>query len=345
VSLVDRALDAQLEMIRLFESGRGPGIYEWLTEPRDGAGGSKVEAIDELGIAHRIGEYPEQARYAADDLARSLATAPTYVLTADMAKLVRVAADGLTAGAICPVPVETDLPTPSGFLLMEKPYELGVFGPDPTLKAGMAALGWFPSVTAYRSDETSQRGVGPGLGMVAFRLLSPGDDLPGLSIIKPHDLTGWTFGLPWVEAPSHEAFVASFDADDHPPGGYAHPAGADWRRFIYSVWHLCTERISPRRASRHARRRWQHVPTGPNFGDVRVIDLRRYSMRGGQPVGEGDPDYARQWSHRWVVSGHWHTYWAGPGRTERVVRWLDPYVKGPLDKPLIIRDDVFLVRR
>jgi hypothetical protein len=344
MSLIDTALDAQLEQVHLFAGSNGAGVYTWLTEPRGTSTGHKVEAIDEDGRSWPLADNPEAARFGADTVTETLGTAPTYVLTADMGRLVRVATDQLTDQGICPIPTPELLPTPTGFLYMEHPFHLTQFGPDPDQKDGLRGMFWYPTRAGY-FEETGERKFSPGVGMIAFRAVHPNNAGLGLTVVEPVDLTAWTYDLAWREAESHDAFMAELLDDGTPRGGFAHPAGAEWRRFIYSVWHLCTERISPRKASRSARRRWLRIPTEPNFGDVRVIDLRRYAMRAGEQVGSEDPDYARQWSHRWVVSGHWHTYWAGPGKTEKIVKWLDPYVKGPSDKPLILRDDVFLVRR
>lgn len=45
------------------------------------------------------------------------------------------------------------------------------------------------------------------------------------------------------------------------------------------------------------------------------------------------------WSHRWMVRGHWRNQWYPKTRTHRPVYVL-PYVKGPDDKPLVIRRTV-----
>lgn len=62
---------------------------------------------------------------------------------------------------------------------------------------------------------------------------------------------------------------------------------------------------------------------------VRVVRLRRKSSAG--PV-EDDREPA-EWSHRWIVSGHWRQQYY-PSTAERRPLFILPYVKGPEDKPL-----------
>jgi hypothetical protein len=50
------------------------------------------------------------------------------------------------------------------------------------------------------------------------------------------------------------------------------------------------------------------------------------------------------WSHRWVVSGHWrHQYLPSCGTHRQ--QWIASHVKGPDDKPLVVRDEVTYLRR
>lgn len=83
------------------------------------------------------------------------------------------------------------------------------------------------------------------------------------------------------------------------------------------------------RADRAERRRLtrrgiEHQPA------VRVVLLRRQSQQ--HESGESE---TVEWSYRWFVRGHWHSYWVGVGDKRRLEpRWLAPYIKGPDDKPL-----------
>lgn len=75
-------------------------------------------------------------------------------------------------------------------------------------------------------------------------------------------------------------------------------------------------------------------------GDVTVVALRRRSQST-EHAGTRSVD----WSHRWVVDGHWHRYRVGEGRRKVERRWVEDYVKGPEDRPLVIRTKVYDLRR
>lgn len=71
----------------------------------------------------------------------------------------------------------------------------------------------------------------------------------------------------------------------------------------------------------------------------RIITLRRYASTRG--TGEGEV----AWTHRWLQRGHWRNQRVGPGRTMIRPVWIRAAVKGPADKPLIVRDTVQAVIR
>jgi hypothetical protein len=79
--------------------------------------------------------------------------------------------------------------------------------------------------------------------------------------------------------------------------------------------------------------------------DVQVIALRQYA----DPVAPAHPDAPAptdvDWSCRWLVRGHWHHYRTGPGRQYLTQRYVQPFVKGPADKPLRDRPKVASVSR
>lgn len=75
--------------------------------------------------------------------------------------------------------------------------------------------------------------------------------------------------------------------------------------------------------------------SGGSVDPVRVIRLpRRHS---GPSAGSGE--HPVDWKNRWIVSGHWRRQpYPSLGITKTL--WIAPYVKGPEDRPLLIRDDV-----
>lgn len=99
---------------------------------------------------------------------------------------------------------------------------------------------------------------------------------------------------------------------------------------------VSTEQYGPPRSERR-RLKKARLP----IWDVKVIQLRRYQQGQSQAPGAGTID----WQCQWTVSGHWRKQ-PYPAKGTVEVIWIDPYIKGPEDKPL--RDptkSIFSVRR
>ena len=69
---------------------------------------------------------------------------------------------------------------------------------------------------------------------------------------------------------------------------------------------------------------------------IRLITLRR-SRHDSEP---GLPNTGRDWSCRWVVSPFWRRQWYPSEQRHRMIL-VGPYVKGPADKPLVVRDKIY----
>lgn len=93
------------------------------------------------------------------------------------------------------------------------------------------------------------------------------------------------------------------------------------------------------RQERRALERGSH--NGIERQAVSVIQLRRIARHTNR---DGHVEH-RDWASRWWVSGHWREQPVGPGRALRRPVWIEPYVKGPEDKPLSPRHRVFDIRR
>lgn len=112
-------------------------------------------------------------------------------------------------------------------------------------------------------------------------------------------------------------------------------------RFVLALWRFMDQRIVvtrteelPRGARRAAERSGTRTP------EFQVIELRR---REGER-NENPQHVGREWAYQWAVRGHWRNQWY-PSAQEHRPRWIDPYLKGPEDKPLVVRPTVFEVRR
>jgi hypothetical protein len=189
------------------------------------------------------------------------------------------------------------------------------------------------------SDLTMMPGVTMGLIMHRDVATARQDLRDKLPLYVPIDLTAWADGIPWREV-STEYWQEHAGMEM----GIVTEAGSYWRRWMLSFWALCTQHIEYHPAPRAARRRQERagVNPAPDYGDIRVIVLRRRTIT---PEGHVPTETEVYWSHRWMVSGHWRWQAHGAGRAQRRWTWIAPYVKGPDNMPLIIKDDVHVLGR
>ncbi len=111
-------------------------------------------------------------------------------------------------------------------------------------------------------------------------------------------------------------------------------------RFLLTIWRLMQQTLSEiikddshvKAVRRYANR------AGIKDTGVYVIQLRR---RESHATGTGRP-----LDHRFLVRGHWARRWCGP-LEDRYLRavYIHPYLKGPEDSPLIIREHVHALVR
>jgi hypothetical protein len=149
--------------------------------------------------------------------------------------------------------------------------------------------------------------------------------------------TVWTFGTLWET-------TEDLDTQGQLKNGLVqvHPSVNWLREFLSSLWAVMGTPIAvtgrghfPRPLGRRAASEFGYVP------EIRVITLRRAKVDG-EPRPEGYEPTQREYSHRWVVAGHWHNYNTKNGL---IKKWLDPYIKGPKDKPLVLKDKIYRVSR
>lgn len=93
--------------------------------------------------------------------------------------------------------------------------------------------------------------------------------------------------------------------------------------FIEQHVLIATRVNFPRQIVRMAQRENRALPT------CHVVTLRRFDTSG---IGESDSDGLVEWSHRWLVRGHWRNQFF-PKLGSHAPIWIHPHVKGPEDKP------------
>lgn len=137
----------------------------------------------------------------------------------------------------------------------------------------------------------------------------------------------------WVVSGANDWDVGTLCAD-----GKSGPQIADRKR-IAALWTLTQQEgvadVSHLRPDRQTRRRSDRARLPPDASDTRIVNLRRPARASSNNAAPGSVNY----SHRWIVSGHWHPQWF-PKHGEHRLQWRAPYVKGPADKPLVVRETV-----
>jgi hypothetical protein len=123
---------------------------------------------------------------------------------------------------------------------------------------------------------------------------------------------------------------------EHPDQVYA--SMAEDRRRLMALWllsrqeGLATSTIN-RPKNKSAVKRWARSQLDP---EVRVVQLRHVP-----PSDAGAADQpGRTYRHRWAVSGHWRNQAFGEAYAQHRPIYINPYLKGPEDAPLLVSPKV-----
>jgi hypothetical protein len=200
-----------------------------------------------------------------------------------------------------------DLLVEQGFMHFAKPLPLpGRFNED--WQAPLSAIAWRPTLP------TDAYGDQDDLYVSLFIKLPEYPPVPFIAIpfVEGQDIRGWMN-----------------DVGTEDDGFPDRPIVETALCYIGAALALVRQQIittPSERPERSIRKRlpddWQGEPM------VRVVQLRRISAN------HGAGSDAVEWSHRWVVSGHWRQQACGPNYSERRPVYVLPFVKGPGDKPL-----------
>jgi len=101
----------------------------------------------------------------------------------------------------------------------------------------------------------------------------------------------------------------------------------------------------PQRLQRHQRRQMERAgaPQESTREPIHVVKLRRRAdaaqRKAQPPTGE---HHDVEWQHQWWVSAHYRAQWYPTEQAHKVI-WIEPYLKGPSDKPIL--DKMYAVIR
>jgi hypothetical protein len=287
----------------------------------------------------------------------ALENSVSHYISGDVINLVTMAAEEAE-----PEPLfHTDIYTPRGFAVLEKPVVLPDLHPDTgevmeDIKVAVRAFMWFPTEVVSTHADGIRR-AGPGVQMIIY---STNEDYTNIympsyerAMGHPHPLTGemlfshlthpfdfyvldvlpWAFGSPWVlrQGATHQ-------------DGTIIPSVAYFRRWFMTLMRFCWQEIlvpGEQKLDRAAAKRL--LRSGKPKRDYTVLRLRRVYID--KKYDEAMVGTGQELTYRLKVRGHWkrqHYPKLGPARnidgswnadSHRLI-WIDPYWKGPEDGEL-----------
>jgi hypothetical protein len=234
--------------------------------------------------------------------------ADPYFVSSEMTDVIEAASAGFQPEPLLP----TDFITTHGFVWYERPFLIPDRFDEPFLLRGFS---WCPILTGDVPSGELTDANATDRGMAVTIYADHGQPSIGFA---PAHLTPWWYGM-------------TFDGNEVDEN--EKPTGALWWwKIAQTTLRLMQQKIAHRqseRPDRPTRRNGQRC--GFNEREVLVVRLRRES--GDHEPGEGD---GANYSHRFIVGGHWRNQWYPKGRVHRQI-WISPYVKGPDDKPLVVK--------
>lgn len=193
------------------------------------------------------------------------------------------------------------------------------------------------------------------------------------------DMSAWAYDAPdatgWIEPdflllqnPTHQDSLEYGDLDPEVLVEELEQNRLWVRRLIWSCFRWLTEEIwTPESAeTRQLSRRFKRArpvlhENQPEDGDIVVVDLRKYRDAVEEHSESGEPPW---WRTRWQVEGHWarrriairdeQGNSMGPVRGPGSVYgetylyrqvYIEPFEKGPSDRPLVLKDKVGVLSR
>lgn len=262
--------------------------------------------------ARRPGESTEEsvARHACGMMAQFATDADPYYVAGEMVDVLEMAALDVPVWDVA----APDLLTPTGFVLFDRPIRglpLLVDDGEPAAfdEDGLDGFGWWQSAAP---DGTQTVVTGPFWfdrgGPFSRHTVVPCSVPPFMPLV---------LGRPWDQAPERRmAILAAF-----------------WRLiqmpFVSRIVDDDVDRATRRMLNR------ARLP----LTETIVVTLRKAKRR--DVDGEPRPI---DWSHRWLVRGHWANQWY-PSEQRHAPVYRAPYVKGPEDKPFVPKHRIFDVRR
>jgi hypothetical protein len=319
------ALHLKRDFIEYWGSQKGVGYGRLLIQPHEGR--TRPEVAERSGLA---AAYMEDPGAMGSGMASALRMTATYWIDKDMMTLVNAAAPSMPDQPL----MWEDAPHEYGFTVFDGNLYL-IEGDE---KIGVRAVMW------RRTTTMTTKGQRNGFEITWF---SDRYDMQDVLFKDKSWQDLEKYLLPVQDWGLHRLVVAStmmwFTGEET-------VAVQDWqhadrfRRWLAAFWSLVKTPIPGKRGitdkfevqpDRALRRRLERDKLTNQY--VTFITLRKTKPREKE---EGEEDAHREYSHRWLVDGHWRNQYYASENTHRAI-YIVGYVKGPADKPLIIKEKVY----
>lgn len=123
--------------------------------------------------------------------------------------------------------------------------------------------------------------------------------------------------------------------------------GTNTTRYLHALWLLMNQTVADRREIKpHPSQKKAAKARGQRIPKLTIIELRRRVREGAAEAGSVGGDHAkREYTCQWIVRGFWRWQRYGEGRKERRRIWIEPHIRGPVDKPLRGTEHVYTLKR
>lgn len=219
-------------------------------------------------------------------------------------------------------------PAPKGFLLMGHPYTQRCSDPECGEDHPFIGFHWRPAHRVLPANEHTDEQHDDGL---FFTWLAPTTERERRVMPTPFSPVNSGIFIP-AGRPLNTSYSVEI--------GAMSPQSAALCKYARAMWTLMQQPLASTGEAqpyRALRRRLEKAGQPP--APVTVVTLRR--RKEAAHAGDGTPV---DWSHRWVVRGHWRNQWH-PRLKQHRAMWINEHVKGPDDKPLVVKDKVVVWNR
>lgn len=311
-----KALDSQVNLIRYWRSNEGARFAVGYTMSLANSGQTQVGESYGQGLAEWQANRLDQCE--------------TYWVSDDMQTLVEHAAQSYP---ITEQFMRVDLPTPTGFVLFDRS---SLFNDRWKKKLSFKALAWWEA-----SPLTEGRNK-PGVEVAYYTDPMEPEDEYNTDISEEYrsqtSLSLVHLGF-WPYEETAEGLL--LEAIDRGYEEHDIDSAQSMMSFQKTFWRLIQQRVAhidQRPADRHALRRARRAGFLMEHDEVKVVTLRRYKEND-HPEADGEAGTV-DWSHRWIVDGHWRNQFYPKAGVHRQI-WINPFIKGPEELPILVKDKVY----